>query len=356
MRSPNHEDTKTRRHVEHDDTTSTTTRRNSHKELCTTSETLTKHERRRNSTPAPFALRLETLDLRRDFSVRRRLYSSNSFINELLKPLAFVRLHRIDIPLRVEREVVHRVELTRIPAAIAEVADDLQRLAIRSDPVIQLHYGLALYWRGELAAARGPSEDRDQDAFGLGLEVDAGGRGELGPSQVQRGERPRVHDLERGSSELRFPSRPAQSPQRVLSLTLEDRHYRIRGLGQNTSPDLLKVNLLVRRGDQVHVDTLDLYAARSRASFVAQAAAELGLDPTVLRKDLGTLLLRCEGLQGVLATALDFVAVTVESDCEEHLAVLICAVAVCGNDQTDEIRGGCAGLQTPGLHLHVAAV
>jgi post-segregation antitoxin (ccd killing protein) len=81
-------------------------------------------------------------------------------------------------------------------------------------------------------------------------------------------------------------------------LTLADRHYRIRGLGQNTSPDILKVNLLVRRGEQVHVDTLDLYAARPRASFVAQAAAELGLAPETLRKDVGTLLLRCEGLQG----------------------------------------------------------
>jgi DNA primase len=101
------------------------------------------------------------------------------------------------------------------------------------------------------------------------------------------------------------PEPPPPSPEIPVALdggdvllTLEDRHYRIRGLSQNTSPDLLKVNLLVRRGAGVHADTLDLYAARPRTVFVAQAAAELGVDPAVLRKDLGTILLRCERLQG----------------------------------------------------------
>src|SRR5436309_9633890 len=100
------------------------------------------------------------------------------------------------------------------------------------------------------------------------------------------------------------PEVPVEVQGEDVWLTLDDRRYRIRGLAHNTSPDLLKVNLLVRRGEQVHVDTLDLYAARPRASFVAQAAAELGLDAAVLRKDLGTVLLKCEALQGTgLASA-----------------------------------------------------
>jgi DNA primase len=106
-------------------------------------------------------------------------------------------------------------------------------------------------------------------------------------------------------------------------LTLDDRRYRIRGLAQNTSPDLLKVNLLVRRGDQVHVDTLDLYAARPRASFVAQAAAELGLDAAILRKDLGTVLLRCEALQGAgLASAAAGTPAPVQMTAAEREAAL----------------------------------
>jgi hypothetical protein len=79
-------------------------------------------------------------------------------------------------------------------------------------------------------------------------------------------------------------------------LELGDRRYRVRGLAQNTSPDLLKVNLLVRRGERVHMDTLDLYAARPRASFAAQAAAELDVPQETLRQDLGSVLLQCEAL------------------------------------------------------------
>jgi len=136
------------------------------------------------------------------------------------------------------------------------------------------------------------------------------------------------------------PSTPAASPEPPpppsdvpvtldgddVLLALEDRLYRIRGLQQNTSPDLLKVNLLVRRGDQVHVDTLDLYAARPRTGFVAQAAAELGVDPVVLRKDLGTLLLRCERLQGEglasLRTATQAAAAMTPAERDAALALL----------------------------------
>jgi DNA primase len=97
------------------------------------------------------------------------------------------------------------------------------------------------------------------------------------------------------------PPAPPQAPARWegndLWLECGDRHYRVRGLDQNTSPDLLKVTLLARRGERVHVDTLDLYAARPRATFVAQAAAELGVEPDVIREDLGTVLLKSEAAQ-----------------------------------------------------------
>ncbi len=56
-----------------------------------------------------------------------------------------------------------------------------------------------------------------------------------------------------------------------------ERRYRVRGLEKNLSLQSLKVNLLVSHTSQelVHVDTLDLYSARSRASYIAQAAGEL---------------------------------------------------------------------------------
>ena len=47
-----------------------------------------------------------------------------------------------------------------------------------------------------------------------------------------------------------------------VDMTLGNRRYRVRGLGKNMSYDQLKVNILVSKGDAVHVDTFDLYNAR----------------------------------------------------------------------------------------------
>jgi len=77
----------------------------------------------------------------------------------------------------------------------------------------------------------------------------------------------------------------------------EDRRYRIRGLAKNLSHELLKVNVLVNRGDLFHVDTLDLYSARQRAAFTKQASEELRLKEETLRHDLGRVLLQLEKLQ-----------------------------------------------------------
>lgn len=86
-----------------------------------------------------------------------------------------------------------------------------------------------------------------------------------------------------------------------ITIDLGDRRYRIRGLEKNLSFDVMKVNLLVSRdmlGDPaVHVDTLDLYQSRPRATFVRQAAVELGVEGNVIKADIGKLLLRCESLQ-----------------------------------------------------------
>ncbi|MFO7594300.1 MAG: CHC2 zinc finger domain-containing protein, partial [Pseudomonadota bacterium] len=76
-----------------------------------------------------------------------------------------------------------------------------------------------------------------------------------------------------------------------------DRRYRIRGLHKNLSLNQLKVNVLVSRDEVLHVDTLDLYAAKARAGFIKQAAIELGLKDDIIKADLGKLLLKCEALQ-----------------------------------------------------------
>ncbi|WP_459874130.1 hypothetical protein, partial [Endothiovibrio diazotrophicus] len=88
----------------------------------------------------------------------------------------------------------------------------------------------------------------------------------------------------------------------------------------------LKVNVLVSCGDALHVDTFDLYAAKSRGVFIKQAAFELAVKEEVIKRDLGKVLLKCEALQeqqikqtlegGDDSTALDAVAG------EEALALL----------------------------------
>ena len=86
-----------------------------------------------------------------------------------------------------------------------------------------------------------------------------------------------------------------------ILLTFGDRHWRVRGLARNTSYEALRINLLVSRevnGAAVfHVDTLDLYAARQRTSFTAQAASELGLSKETVKSDMARILLKLEALQ-----------------------------------------------------------
>ena len=56
-------------------------------------------------------------------------------------------------------------------------------------------------------------------------------------------------------------------------------------------------NLMVSHAQSFHVDTLDLYAARARAVFVQQAAAELRVPEGQLKTELGRVLLKLEQLQ-----------------------------------------------------------
>ncbi len=79
-------------------------------------------------------------------------------------------------------------------------------------------------------------------------------------------------------------------------LAFEDRHWRLRGLDRLSSFDLLRLNVLVGRGERFFVDTLDLYSARSRVGFVKAAAAELALGEEVVKADLAKVLLAAEAV------------------------------------------------------------
>jgi DNA primase catalytic core len=81
-----------------------------------------------------------------------------------------------------------------------------------------------------------------------------------------------------------------------------EREYRVRGLRKNLSDDMLRVNLRVMGvnayGDMaLHVDTLELNAARPRMAFVKQAAAELGIKEEIVSRDVSKVLYKLEELR-----------------------------------------------------------
>lgn len=90
---------------------------------------------------------------------------------------------------------------------------------------------------------------------------------------------------------------PCEVKDNEITLTIGDRRYRVRGLAKNLSFELLKVNLLAARGDAFYVDTLDLYSAKQRQSYITHAALELQLRDDILKTDLGRVLMRLEALQ-----------------------------------------------------------
>jgi DNA primase len=82
-----------------------------------------------------------------------------------------------------------------------------------------------------------------------------------------------------------------------ITLWHDDRRYRVRGLGKNLSHELMKVNLLVSRQEDFHVDTLDLHQDRQRAAFIKRAAEELHVKEDLIRKDVGRVFLKLEELR-----------------------------------------------------------
>ena len=89
----------------------------------------------------------------------------------------------------------------------------------------------------------------------------------------------------------------AETNEREIAVTFGDRRYRVRGLAKNTSYEVMRVNVLVKSEAGVHVDTFDLYAAKSRQLYAKAAAAELETEEATIQRDLGRLLLKLEELQ-----------------------------------------------------------
>jgi len=136
------------------------------------------------------------------------------------------------------------------------------------------------------------------------------------------------------------------------------RRYRVRGLSKNLAVDVLKVNVMVRSGESFHVDTLDLYSAKSRHHYVMQAAQETGLDERVLKSDVGRVLLALEQLQdqSIQQTLQPQPPVTMEESAHQAALALLTSPQLIERILADFAACGLVGEETNKLVGYLAAV
>ncbi len=97
-------------------------------------------------------------------------------------------------------------------------------------------------------------------------------------------------------SPLSPPEQSVTEEDHQVVITFSNRTYRIRGLYLNTSHHRLKVSIFASVDHHIHIDDLNLYQSRSRAVFINQATAELGLSEKVVKADVGRLVFILEEL------------------------------------------------------------
>jgi len=169
----------------------------------------------------------------------------------------------------------------------------------------------------KLAAKNGSVEERsDETPTPVGAEGSDSAEPEV-PLQGERAEGvgAETHTDDEGAAKKKMasdaPCLKAVGEDYVLELghpstgSGQGRSYRVRGLQKNGSLEVLKVNLRLVCGDRstglgagrFHLDTLDFYRSKDREAFVRAAASETTLEPDLIKRDLGKLLLALEQVQ-----------------------------------------------------------
>lgn len=142
-------------------------------------------------------------------------------------------------------------------------------------------------------------------------------------------------DVERGDEEgpvaSPVPAVPAgvvpefSDDGRDMWLSFGRRRWRLRGLGENTSFDVLKALVFVSAEGSggFHADRIDLYTARARAGFCKEASVETGIEEKVLRGDIARVFGAAEAfVEEVIRRAQEPATTTVTLDPDERAAAL----------------------------------
>lgn len=151
----------------------------------------------------------------------------------------------------------------------------------------------------------------------------------------------------------------AQVRENEVVMAFGDRRWRVRGLAKNLAYDVMKVNVLTSQGERFHVDTLDLYSAKARASYLTQAAIELSVSDEVLKVDLGRVLLKLEELQDAAIRKVlepQAPAVTIAADDEREALALLKSPDLLDRILGDFERCGIVGESINKITAYIAAV
>jgi DNA primase catalytic core len=153
---------------------------------------------------------------------------------------------------------------------------------------------------------------------------------------------------------------PCEVTDAAVHFTFHDRRYRVRGLAKNAGGEVMKVNFMASRGEAFFVDSLDLYSARQRTSFVSQAALELQLTDDIVRADVGRVLRKLEDLQeAALAKSLateEASGVTLSAEEQAEALALLRAPDLINRIGADLAACGLVGEDTNKLVGYLAAV
>lgn len=146
-----------------------------------------------------------------------------------------------------------------------------------------------------------------------------------------------------------------------LLLTSGPRVWRVRGWQKQRQPEAMKVNVQVRDSltGAFHVDSLDMYHARSRQNYVSTAATELACEQSVIKRECGRLLLLLEQKQDEARqseTNDNSTAVTMNADDEASALELLKSPDLAARITDDLAACGVVGESTNLLTGYLAAV
>ncbi len=144
-----------------------------------------------------------------------------------------------------------------------------------------------------------------------------------------------------------------------LVLTLERLRWRVRGWQKNHSSEVMKINLQVVDNETgvLFVDSLDMYSAKQRSSYIKHASEELACDDSLIKKDIGQILLKLEQLQDEsLRATLEVETVKLSDEQQQAALSLLTSPNLTARIADDLASCGVVGESTNLLAVYLAAV